>query len=172
MWTGYTHESGNQNESESVGRHSGQGAQGRGVRRQGGEGVDLEEGNEEDDILPQRRRRQGVEYELDEYLHEDGDGVAYESENRAAHSRNHAEELLFQRRQSAHSELPRRHQTLPSRFAPEYDHEIRGHERGARRGARDGGVRRGHGGSEDAPPRYEDHVFDRVVDDDDNNDDA
>ena len=181
----YENESGNESESESenVGRHSGQGAQGRGVRRRGGEGVDLEEDEEDGTRVSRRlsqrrqqgRRRRGVEYELDEDEDEDG----YENDNElpprrsletTARSRDHAEELLFQRRQSAHSQLPQRHQPVPSRFTPEYDLEIRGQERRARRSARDGGLRRRQSGSGDAPPRYEDHVFDRVADDDDDDD--
>ena len=119
---------------------------------------------------PQRPRHRAVENELHEYSHEEDDddnrdGNGHESENYS--SRDHAEELLFQRRQSAHSQLPRRQRPVASRFAPEYDAEIRGGQGRVRGGARDGGVRRRQGGSGDAPPRYEDHVFDRVVDDED-----
>ena len=166
-------------------------SQGRGRRGEGGERAGLEEYGdsdgdeyEEDGIhtprtLSHRRRSQRDGHELDEVddedEDEDGDGYGHNHTSRhrletTLRSRNHAEELLFQRRQSAHSQLPRRLQPVPSQYENDYDPDVIRQERSTRRGAREGGMRRRQNGSEDAPPRYEDHVFDRVVgggDDDD-----
>lgn len=127
-----------------------------------------------------RRRGQGDEHErheLDELEDEDENSEGengYEHDHHSQHrrataadTRNHTEERLFQRRQSAHSQLPRRLQPVPSYYAHDNDSDVLRQNRSARRGARDGGVRRRQNGGEDAPPRYEDHVFDRVVGRDD-----
>lgn len=175
--------------NQNVGEYGGQEAQGggQGLEREG-EGMELAE-DEEDRYEPRdseavshrhRRRRRGVEYERDEDEEENGyeyeDDFSYQppqrsrpppSTSQTEHSRNRAEETIFQRCQSSHSQLPRRLETLPSQYAHEYDPEILRHERRARRSARDGVWRARQNRSDDAPPRYEDHVFDRVVDDGD-----